>query len=121
MLYQMADRVTSGRRERKDLVGQVIQRQRYRRLVVILIRPSKYDDEGYVVRFWRGVLPGNSLNVLNGLTEDVKRRGVFGDLAIQVDTFDETAEQVPVKRIARWSRRTGTGWSGITARRSGRY
>ncbi len=80
----------------------------YKTLRVVLIKPSKYDDEGYVVRFWRGVLPGNSLNVLHGLTEDVRQRGVFGDIAIQVDTFDETAEKVPVKRIVRWSRDAGT-------------
>jgi tRNA A37 methylthiotransferase MiaB len=82
--------------------------KKYRRLRVVLIKPSKYDDEGYLVRFWRGVLPGNSLNVLHGLTEDVKQRGVFGDIAIQVDTFDETAEKVPVKKIVRWSRRRAT-------------
>jgi radical SAM superfamily enzyme YgiQ (UPF0313 family) len=80
----------------------------YRTLRVVLIKPSKYDDEGYVVRFWRGVLPNNSLHVLHGLTEDVKRRGVFGDIAIQVDTFDETAQKVPVKQIVRWSRQPAT-------------
>ncbi len=82
--------------------------QMYGTLRVVLIKPSKYDDDGYVVRFWRGVLPGNSLNVLHGLTEDVKRRRVFGDIAIQVDTFDETTEKVPVKTIVRWSHQLGT-------------
>jgi radical SAM superfamily enzyme YgiQ (UPF0313 family) len=82
--------------------------RRYQSLRVILIKPSKYDDEGYVVRFWRGVLPGNSLNVLHGLTEDVRRRRVLGDIAVQVDTFDEAAEKVPVKRIVRWSQQPAT-------------
>jgi radical SAM superfamily enzyme YgiQ (UPF0313 family) len=82
--------------------------RRYRTLRVVLIKPSKYDDEGYVVRFWRGVLPGNSLNVLHGLTEDVSRRRVLGDIPIQVETFDETAEKVPVRRIVRSSRQPGT-------------
>jgi radical SAM superfamily enzyme YgiQ (UPF0313 family) len=82
--------------------------QRYGILRVILIKPSKYDDDGYVVRFWRGVLPGNSLNVLHGLTEDVKRRRVFRDITIQVHTFDETAEKVPVNKIVRWSQKPGT-------------
>jgi len=31
------------------------------RLVVVLIRPTRYDDEGYVVRHWRGTLPSNTL------------------------------------------------------------
>ena len=78
------------------------------KLHIVLIKPSKYDDDGYVIRFWKGVLPSNTLNVLHGLTEDVKERRVFGDLAIEVTTFDETAEKVPVKKIIRWNREPGT-------------
>ena len=44
--------------------------RRYKTLRVVLIKPSKYDDEGYLIRFWRGVLPSNTLNVLHGLTVD---------------------------------------------------
>ncbi|MGH7834161.1 MAG: radical SAM protein [Candidatus Binatia bacterium] len=77
------------------------------KLLIVLIKPSKYDDEGYVVRFWKGVLPSNTLNVLNGLTEDIKRRRVFGDLPIDIVTFDETTEKIPVKKILRWGRKTG--------------
>src|SRR5919206_680123 len=75
---------------------------------IVLIKPSKYDDDGYVIRFWKGVLPSNTLNVLHGLTEDVRERRVFGDLPIEVTTFDETAEKVPLRRIIRWSREPGT-------------
>jgi radical SAM superfamily enzyme YgiQ (UPF0313 family) len=82
--------------------------ERIEKLHIVLIKPSKYDDDGYVIRFWKGVLPSNTLNVLHGLTEDVKERGVFGSLPIEVTTFDETAEKVPVKKIIRWSRRQGT-------------
>ena len=79
-----------------------------KRLEVVLIKPSKYDDEGYVIRFWKGVLPSNTLNVLHGLTEDVKDRGVLGNIKINIVTFDETAEKIPVKKIIRWSRRPST-------------
>lgn len=82
--------------------------QKYTTLRVVLIKPSKYDDDGHVIRFWKGVLPSNTLNVLRGLTEDLKRRRVFGGLHIQVDTFDETAEKVPIKKIIRWSRKPQT-------------
>jgi radical SAM superfamily enzyme YgiQ (UPF0313 family) len=75
---------------------------------IVLIKPSKYDDDGYVIRFWKGVLPSNTLNVLHGLTEDVRERRVLGDLPIEVTTFDETAEWVPVKQIIRWSKEPGT-------------
>jgi len=79
-----------------------------RKFRVVLIKPSKYDDEGYVIRFWKGVLPSNTLNVLHGLTDDVRQRRVFGDLPIEVTTFDETAEKVPIKKILRWGREPGT-------------
>ncbi len=78
------------------------------KLKVVLIKPSKYDDEGYVIRFWKGVLPSNTLNVLNGLTEDVKRRGVLGNIQIEIITFDETAEKVPLKKIIRWGQQPST-------------
>ena len=79
-----------------------------RKFRVVLIKPSKYDDEGYVIRFWKGVLPSNTLNVLHGLTDDVRQRRVFGDLPIEVTTFDETAEKVPIKKILGWGREPGT-------------
>ena len=79
-----------------------------KKLKVVLIKPSKYDDEGYVIRFLKGVLPSNTLNVLHGLTEDVKDRGVLGNIKINIVTFDETAEKVPVKKIIRWSRQPAT-------------
>lgn len=84
------------------------QNRRIKQFRIVLIKPSKYDDEGYVIRFWKGVLPSNTLNVLHGLTEDVGERRLFGDLKIKVETFDETAEKVPVGKIIRWSQRRGT-------------
>ena len=80
----------------------------FKKFRIVLIKPSKYDDDGYVIRFWKGVLPSNTLNVLHGLTEEVKRSGVFGDLRLEIVTFDETAEKLPVKKIISWSRRHST-------------
>lgn len=76
----------------------------FKKLRIVLIKPSKYDDEGYVIRFWKGVLPSNTLNVLHGLTEAVKDSGAFRDLSIEIFTFDETAEKLPLKKIIHWSR-----------------
>jgi len=75
---------------------------------VVLIKPSKYDDDGYVVRFWKGVLPSNTLNVLRGLTEEIRMRRGLDGIEIQLDTFDETAEKIPFQRIVRWSRDPAT-------------
>ena len=57
--------------------------ERIERFHIVLIKPSKYDDDGYVIRFWKGVLPSNTLNVFHGLTDDVKQRRVFGPLPLR--------------------------------------
>ena len=83
--------------------------ERPRRLVIHLIRPSKYDDDGYVIRYWRGVLPSNTLACLYGLTEDVRARGALGTgLAWAIELIDESVQRVDVRRIVRESRRGGT-------------
>lgn len=80
-----------------------------RRLVIYLIRPSKYDEDGYVIRYWRGVLPSNTLSCLYGLTEDVQRRQALGkDLEWRIELIDETVQRVPVRAIIRRSHAPGT-------------
>jgi radical SAM superfamily enzyme YgiQ (UPF0313 family) len=76
-----------------------------RHLRVVLIKPSKYDDEGYVIRHARGVLPSNTLACLYGLTEDVKKREALGvGVKIKVEIFDDTVQKIPVDRIIRSNR-----------------
>jgi radical SAM superfamily enzyme YgiQ (UPF0313 family) len=100
----MLSQMTSGRESRDTSTSKLP----FKKFRIILIKPSKYDDEGYVIRFWKGVLPSNTLNVLHGLTEAVKDSRALGDLEIEIVTFDETAEKLPVRKIIRWSRRLST-------------
>jgi radical SAM superfamily enzyme YgiQ (UPF0313 family) len=73
-----------------------------RQLTVVLVKPSKYDDEGYVIRHFRGVLPSNTLACLYGLTEALKKNKYFGnDCSVNVKIFDDTVQKIPVKRIIR--------------------
>ena len=70
-----------------------------------LIKPSNYDDDGYVVTYFRGVLPSNTLNCLAALTEDVIRTKSLGDnLELNVHLFDETVQKIPVKKICQSAR-----------------
>jgi radical SAM superfamily enzyme YgiQ (UPF0313 family) len=76
-----------------------------KRLTIVLIRPSKYDDEGYVIRHLRGVLPSNTLACLSSLTEDLNRRKVLGkDLEIRIKILDDTVQKIPIDRIIRSSK-----------------
>ena len=51
--------------------------RRPRRFCLVLIKPSHYDDRGYVIQWLRSSIPSNSLAVLYGLAqqcEDERRR-----------------------------------------------
>jgi radical SAM superfamily enzyme YgiQ (UPF0313 family) len=73
-----------------------------------LIKPSKYDDEGYLIRYWKGVLPSNTLSCLNGLSEDVRDRGVLGkDLQWEIHLIDDTVQKIPYQKIIRQSKKPG--------------
>ncbi len=72
------------------------------KLRVVLIKPSKYDDDGYVIRHFRGVLPSNTLACLSSLTRDVAERGQLGSgVEVQVELYDDTVEKIPVRKIIR--------------------
>jgi hypothetical protein len=74
---------------------------------VFLVRPSKYDDEGFVIRHWRAVVPSNSLACLYGLTEDVRERRVLGEVDLRVHVVDEAVTKMPLDRIFCLNRRAG--------------
>lgn len=75
---------------------------------VILVKPSKYDEDGYVIRWWRAVVTSNSLACLNALTEDARARNVLGDdVEIRTHLYDETVEKIPVRKLARRIRKAG--------------
>ena len=75
---------------------------------VELIKPSHYDDDGYVIQWRRGVLPSNSLACLWGLAADAAERHVLGeDVSIEVAAYDETNIVVPIKAIMAKIKRAG--------------
>ena len=41
-----------------------------RRFQLVLIKPSHYHDDGYVIRWWRALIPSNSLASVYGLALD---------------------------------------------------
>jgi radical SAM superfamily enzyme YgiQ (UPF0313 family) len=77
-------------------------------LIVLLIRPTRYDDDGYVVRHWLGTLPSNTLSCLNGLTRDAVASGALDPVTVHVHAFDEAVDRVDPRRLGRRFRRPGT-------------
>lgn len=69
---------------------------------LVLIKPSHYDDDGYVIRWWRGGLPSNSLACLYGIALDCHERRVLGaDFTIDIAAIDETNCKVRIDELAR--------------------
>ncbi len=77
---------------------------------VTLIKPSHYDDDGYVIQWLKAWMPSNSLACLYGLTQDLAERRVLGDdVDLVVHAYDETNTTIPFKKIVRRIKQSGCG------------
>ena len=73
-----------------------------RRFLLFLVKPSHYDDEGYVIQWWKSALPSNSLACLFGIAQKCMEDQVLGeDVDIEIFPVDETNTRIRVDRIAR--------------------
>jgi radical SAM superfamily enzyme YgiQ (UPF0313 family) len=73
-----------------------------------LIKPSHYDDDGYVIQWWRGFIPSNSLASVYGLALDAAARGVLGEgVEIEIRAQDETTTVCSTGALIRRFRRNG--------------
>ena len=87
-----------------------------KRFTLILIKPSHYDDDGYVIQWLRSAIPSNTLAVINGLALDCQERRVLGDdVDIVIKALDETNTHIRPGRIAR-ELGQGTGAGGADRR-----
>lgn len=84
------------------------ERQRIFRL--FLIKPSHYDDDGYVIQWLRSNIPSNSLAALNGIASECVDARVLGDdVQIEITIADEINTRVRPSRIANAIRASGEG------------
>lgn len=71
-------------------------------LDVVLIKPSHYDDDGYVIQWWRSSIPSNSLACVYGIMADAAQRQALGpEIEIRLQALDETNTRVLPKQIIR--------------------
>jgi Radical SAM superfamily len=94
-----------------------------RRFRILLIKPSHYDDDGYVIRWWRALIPSNSLAAVYGIAIDCAERQVLGpDVAIDIDVIDETNTRVDVAaEIAAFRRYQDFGFVALIGVQSNQY
>jgi radical SAM superfamily enzyme YgiQ (UPF0313 family) len=94
-----------------------------RRFKLFLIKPSHYDDDGYVIQWMRSAIPSNTLAVLYGLASDCASRKVLGeDVEIDIVALDETNTRIRPERVAgELARNGGFGMVAFVGVQSNQY
>lgn len=94
-----------------------------RRFQFILIKPSHYDADGYVVQWVRSTMPSNSLAAIYGLALGAAERQLLGpDLPIDVHAMDETNTRVKHRELIKLIKQNGgLGLVGIVGVQSNEF
>ena len=88
----------------------------------ILIKPSHYDDEGYVIQWRKSLVPSNSLASVYGLIQDCSEKQVLGKhTQIEVEAYDETNWRIDVGKLARAVKRADAGFVGLIGVQSNQF
>jgi radical SAM superfamily enzyme YgiQ (UPF0313 family) len=102
-----------------NLAHRAPKRQRF---CVVLVKPSHYDESGYVIQWLRSPIPSNSLASLYGLAKDCAERFVLGDdVDIEIHAFDETNTRIRTAEIARLITSAGGGVVMLTGVQSNQF
>jgi hypothetical protein len=81
-----------------------------RKFCLLLVKPSHYDDDGYVIQWHRSAIPSNSLAALYGLARECADRRVLGeDVELDLHAFDETNTRIRPERLAAMVQAAGAG------------
>ena len=89
---------------------------------LVLIKPSHYDDNGYVIQWVRSAIPSNSLASLHALAADCAARQALGpDCDIDIEAFDETNTRIKPARIARRVLAADGGLVGLVGVQSNQF
>ena len=99
-----------------------MQRTGRRTFRVILIKPSHYDDDGYVIQWWRSTIPSNSLASVYSLIEESAVEKALGpDVDIEIEAYDEGNIVIDVKGAIRRIRSAGAGFVGLVGVQSNQF
>src|SRR5688572_30574429 len=81
-----------------------------RRFCLVLIKPSHYDDDGYVIQWYRSGMPSNCLAALYGLARECADEKVLGDdVEIEIHALDETNTRIRPESIVSLIKSAGAG------------
>ncbi len=71
-----------------------------RRFQLLLIKPSHYGEDGYVIRWWRATIPSNSLASVYGIAVESASHGALGpDVEIDIEAMDEFNTRIDIRKL----------------------
>jgi hypothetical protein len=89
---------------------------------VVLIKPSHYDDDGYVIQWRRSGIPSNSLaSVYALIAECAEARALGPDVDITIEAYDECNTVIDVAAVVQRIRATGGGFVGLVGVQSNQF
>ncbi|ABD06607.1 Radical SAM [Rhodopseudomonas palustris HaA2] len=94
-----------------------------RRFQLLLIKPSHYGEDGYVIRWWRATIPSNSLASVYGIAQESAARQVLGpDVEIDIEAMDEFNTRIDIpKLLKRLAAHGNFGMVGLIGVQSNQY
>src|SRR5579862_2019790 len=93
-----------------------------KKFALVLLKPSHYDDDGYVIQWLRSAIPSNTLAALYGLAVDSAERQILGpDVDIEITAYDETNTRIRPERIAKKIARADQGMVGLVGVQSNQF
>ena len=89
----------------------------------VMIKPTHYDDDGYLIRWYRSPMPANSLATVYGLIDDCAQRQILGPgTEIEIIAIDETNTRLRIDRIISEMRgNKNFGFVGLVGVQSNQY
>jgi radical SAM superfamily enzyme YgiQ (UPF0313 family) len=89
---------------------------------IVLVKPSHYDTDGYVIQWRRSMIPSTSLTSLHGLIADCAAAKVLGpDVDISLEIYDETNVVVDVRGAVKRIQEAGAGFVGLIGVQSNQF
>jgi radical SAM superfamily enzyme YgiQ (UPF0313 family) len=88
---------------------------------IVLIKPSHYDQDGYVIQWFRSTIPSNSLASVYGLLAECAQDCALGpDVEIAIEAYDECNTIIDVAAIAKRIQ-AGGGFVGMVGVQSNQF
>jgi radical SAM superfamily enzyme YgiQ (UPF0313 family) len=89
---------------------------------IVLIKPSHYDDDGYVIQWRLSTIPSNSLASVYGLLAACAQEKALGpDVDIEIEACDECNTVIKPKAVAQRIKAAGGGFVGLVGVQSNQF